>query len=453
MNNLKKALFAVVYVLAISALTGTGACGEERSEAGPAPEVSISTEGGAAVKPASDEGGWPFSLEYRPQVRPAEAVEAKDAEQGPQGPPAGTPYMEPLFVRALTEISAGHNDYNPVWSPSGRMLSFERNTGGKREIHIVQKDGTPVSEVCYRLSEDDENGGFVLPGVKEDESYNSGIGWARTEDRFVFMSNAATGNYDIYVRELGDNATVRLTDDSGKDGQADWSPSADLIVFVSGRSGKAELYLMDLTTKKTTRLTDGEKGYLYPQWSPDGRKIAMIYGSNENHDIQVIYDISRPKESTRSLTAWRYDDLRPVWSPDGKKIAFYTNYNTDGDSRRWSIAVVDAGGDGPTEGEGLAARVVTTNVVPDMERGPAWLPDGKRIAYVKNDGRQFNPIYIVNVEDKSELFLNTDTKMNHDISCSADGILAFRAQVEQWDHIYLAKPEDAGAQALRRRQQ
>lgn len=462
MNNLKKALFAVMAALVMAALHGPQACGEGAASAEAAPEAPITSEGGAALKGGPEEGSWPVSPEYKPEARPAAvapeagnrpaaAGETKDGEQDRQSPLAATPYMEPLFVRALTEISAGHNDYNPVWSPSGRMLAFEKNIGGKREIHIVRQDGTMVSKVYYRLSEDDENGGFVLPGVKEEESYNSGIGWAQTEDRFVFMSNAATGNYDIYVRELRGNTTVRLTDDAGKDGQADWSPSADLLVFVSGRSGKAELYLMDLMTKKTTRLTYGEKGYLYPQWSPDGKKIAMIYGSNENHDIQVIYDISRPKESIRPLTTWRYDDLRPVWSPDGKKIAFYTNYNIDGDSRRWSIAVVGADGGGATEGEGLAASVVTTNVVPDMERGPAWLPDSKRIAYVKNDGKQFNPIYIVNVEDKSELFLNTNTKMNHDISCSAGGILAFRAQVEQWDHVYLAKPEEAGVQALRLR--
>jgi hypothetical protein len=38
--------------------------------------------------------------------------------------------------------------------------------------------------------------------------------------------------------------------------------------------------------------------------------------------------------------------------------------------------------------------------------------------------------------------------MNHDISCSAGGMLAFRAQVGQWDHIYLAKPEETDIKAL-----
>ncbi len=432
------AFFAGMFVLAVSAYSGQRVYAEDLTKAETAPD-------GPQTSPVTGapEGGSPSGASAE--------TGTKTPEDGARGALSAIPQIEPVFVKAVTEISTGHNDYNPVWSPSGTMLAFERNIGGKREINIVTRESAAVSRVYYKLSDGEGDAGFVLPGVKEEESYNSGLTWARTEDRFVFMSNAATGNYDIYVSELRGGAAVRLTDDAGKDGQADWSPSADLVVFVSGRSGKAELYLLDLLTKKTVRLTRGEKGYFNPQWSPDGRKIAMIYGSNENHDIMVIHDISRPFETTRQLTTWRYDDLRPVWSPDGKKIAFYTNYNALDDSRRWSIVVVDSDESGPTEGEALAAKVVAENVVPDMDRGPAWFPDGKRIAYVKNDGTQFNPIYIVDIESKAESVLNTNTKMNHDISCSADGVLAFRAQVEQWDHIYIAKPEDSDPLALRLR--
>jgi hypothetical protein len=66
------------------------------------------------------------------------------------------------------------------------------------------------------------------------------------------------------------------------------------------------------------------------------------------------------------------------------------------------------------------------------------MPDSKKIVYVKNDAQAFNPIYLVDIEEKSNLLIKTDTKMNHDIVCSRDGILAYRAQVEQWDHIYVA---------------
>jgi Tol biopolymer transport system component len=195
---------------------------------------------------------------------------------------------------------------------------------------------------------------------------------------------------------------------------------------------------MKLETKETIQITNGEKTYLYPQWSPDGKKIAMIYGSNENHDVYLVEDISKPAETLKALTTWSYDDLRPSWSPDGKKIAFYTNYNLQEDPKVWALFVIASDGSDPTEGEELYAKAVAKNVIPDIESGPAWMPDSQRIVYVKNDRQAYNPIYVVNIDDKAQSILKTTTKMNHDVVCSSDGTIAFRAQVEQWDHIYIA---------------
>lgn len=165
----------------------------------------------------------------------------------------------------------------------------------------------------------------------------------------------------------------------------------------------------------------------------------MVHGSNANHHIFVIDDIARPRETLHALTTWPYDDLRPTWSPDGRKIAFYSNYNTENDPKTWSIIVIAADESDPKDINGLAAKVVATNVVADIERGPAWTPDSNRIVYVKNDSETYNPIYVANLLDHTNLLLKTGTKMNHDIACSAQGMLAFRAQVNQWDQIFVAK--------------
>jgi len=165
-------------------------------------------------------------------------------------------------------------------------------------------------------------------------------------------------------------------------------------------------------------------------------------GSNENHDIYVLEPGRSPPVPPKPFSTWRYDDLRPVWSPDGKRLAFYTNYNPAGDPKVWAIAVVAADGSDPTEGEGLAARVVATDVVPDVERGPAWLPDNRRIAYVRDERQAYNPIYIADVDSRTSSLVRTGTKMNHDVTCSPSGLIAFRAQVDQWDQVYVAKLKD-----------
>jgi Tol biopolymer transport system component len=353
--------------------------------------------------------------------------------------PAG---IEPEWVRPLVPVGRGRNDSNPVWSPSGDAIALERSRGDDKEIVVVRESGEVLQTIHQQSPPAPGKTQFFFPGVVEATSYNSGISWSPDGKRFVFMSNGGEGNYDLYLRDT-DGRIARITTDKEKDGHADWSPAGDRIAFISGRSGQGDVYLLELPAKTTTRLTHGDQPYLYPQWSPDGRRIAVIRGGNENHDIVVLEPGSTPPVPPKQLSTWPYDDLRPVWSPDGRRIAFYTNYNSAGDPRTWAIAVVAADGSDPAEGEGLAARVVATEVVPDVERGPAWLPDGRRIAYVRDERQAYYPIYLVDTEKRTSALLRTGTKMNHDVTCSAQGMLAFRAQVDQWDQVYVAKLKES----------
>jgi Tol biopolymer transport system component len=345
-------------------------------------------------------------------------------------------------VRALSTVEAGRNDSNPVWSASGNLIAFERSRGDKREIVIARTDGVQLHKIYFQTSSADEKESkekqFFMPGFVEEPSYNTGVSWARDSKRVAFMSNGGEGNYDVYSQMLGGKAQ-RLTEHREKDGLAQWSPVVDQLVFVSGRTGKGDAYLLDPATHAVTQLTHGDKPYLYPRWSPDGKRIAMIYGSTENHEVYVMDDPKKPLESMRALTRWPYDDLRPAWSPDGKKIAFYTNYNAAGDSKVWSLAVVAADGSDGVGSEALAQKIVATDVLPDVEQGPAWSPDGRTLVYVKDEKLEYNPIYMVDLATRKSVQLKTGTKMNHDVAGGPNGLIAFRAQVDQWDQIFVAK--------------
>lgn len=368
-----------------------------------------------------------------------------------QEPVPKEPSIHPEYVRALFGMgAAGSNDSSPSWALSGSLLAFERAEESKREIVIAHADGTIVKNVYYQTDEDDLGLGALLPGLGVSVSYNSGIAWSGNDDQFVFMSNAGEGNYDLYLGTMESKSVLRLTSDPQKDGQPSWSPTGGQVVFVSGRNGGAQLFLMDVASRRTDRISPGVKSYLYPRWSPDGKRIAAIYGDNENHDIVVLDGlpatsdkamVAAPKE--RTLTTWQYDDLSPSWSPDGKHIAFYSNYNAEGDPKIWSLLVVDTDGSSPTEGERLVARVVAYNVLPDVSSGPAWFPDSARIAYVRNDKQDYSPIYVVDVNTHKGARLETGTSINHDLAVSSAGVIAFRAQVDQWDQVFLAKLPEA----------
>jgi len=60
------------------------------------------------------------------------------------GEPAG---IEPEFVRPLVPIARGRNDSNPVWSPAGDLVAFERSRGDNKEIAIVRINGDVVQTI------------------------------------------------------------------------------------------------------------------------------------------------------------------------------------------------------------------------------------------------------------------------------------------------------------------
>jgi len=61
---------------------------------------------------------------------------------------------------------------------------------------------------------------------------------------------------------------------------------------------------------------------------------------------------------------------------------------------------------------------------------------------VRNERQTYFPIYIADVAGRTSMLLRTGTNMNHDVTCSSSGMIAFRAQVEQWDQVYIAKLRD-----------
>ncbi len=360
------------------------------------------------------------------------------------GPPALVDEdVVPVPVRSLLSVIVpGKNDARPVWSPDGSLLSFERSVNGKQEIMISRPDGTVIKKIYYKSASTKTDIGLalLLPELAQaSESFNANLAWSPQGDRFVFMSNAGEGNYDLYVDGVNDDATARLTDSSQKDGQPHWSPIGNEVVFVSGRSGNALVYTMNLATRELKPVTTGLETYLYPRWSPEGKRISVMYGSNSNHDILMISGMDDGAHTVTSLIDWSYDDISPTWSPDGTKVAFYSNYNSRGDTGSWSIMVLDAVAGANNSKQDLIRQVVVEDVVPDVASGPAWMPDSQHIAYVKNEKHDYNPIYIADISTHKSRKLFTGTTINHDLNISVHGVLAFRAQVDQWDHIFLAE--------------
>ena len=222
--------------------------GENKSQiVKPTEEPNSGDEAGktsASIEPGSEpekDGQGETAVESKPEEEKSQTAE-QDADQKPKVPKEPEEIV-PLYVRKLVDLEAGHNDSNPVWSPSGKKIAFERSIGDKREIIVSGLNGVIVQKIYNKLSDKKNEGmDFFFPGIAEDISYNSGISWSPAEESLVFMSNGGSGNYDLYLLpQLGNEATIRLTHADEKDSHSQWSPVADHLIFVSGRSGKANI--------------------------------------------------------------------------------------------------------------------------------------------------------------------------------------------------------------------
>lgn len=131
-------------------------------------------------------------------------------------------------------------------------------------------------------------------------------------------------------RKLADIGTGRT--------DLDWSPRSHHIVFSTQetRDAPSTLFLLDLTTLETTTLTPplaGFPGDFKPVFSPDGNQIAFIRALDTGNDIHVI-----PTEGgdARRITFDGLEISGVDWTSDGQHIVYSSN--RDGTSSLWKIA-------------------------------------------------------------------------------------------------------------------
>jgi hypothetical protein len=343
-----------------------------------------------------------------------------------------------IEVRPLNDGQVKTNEANLSWSADGVYLGFEQLDDGFRKIMVKDLAGNFAREL--KVIPKGPNNFLDGMVVKSAQSYNAGLRWSRDSTRYAFMSNGGVGEYNIYVGAVGAQEKS-VASSPTKDGYAVWSPVSNEISFVSARSGNGDIYLVDLKTKKVDRLSSSNGVDIFPEWFPNGNRIVYASGDALNHDLFLVNREKRngPWEQPHQLTSWSKDDLRPTVSPDGRYVAFYSDAGEEiGGVRKWNIMVVPYVKDKIFNEAELQNMVVAKDVVIDLNTGPAWSPDSRKIFYVKRDPSVANPIYAYDLFSGRDYLFKTNTRMNRDILLSKLGILSFRAQVGVWDRVFVA---------------
>jgi TolB protein len=265
--------------------------------------------------------------------------------------------------------------YAPAWSPDGKRISFEARLDGRFALMRMNADGT------------------ALRRLTESAGSDFASSWSPDGRRIVFTSTR-DGNREIYVMDADGARPARLTRHEAEDGWPRWSPDGRWIAFVSARSGRRELYLMSPDGKDPRALTTGAldlDGRL--AWHPGGRQI-LVRGAErgalkDESTPGFLYAIPLDGGAARRLGADARRDYNAVWAPDGERLAFdaHRDGGWESDDGGWEVF--------SARPDGSERRNLTRNRVNDW--GPAWSPDGQRIAYCSGLENRYE-IYVMKAD-------------------------------------------------------
>ncbi|MDH5186445.1 MAG: hypothetical protein OEZ20_05155 [candidate division WOR-3 bacterium] len=185
---------------------------------------------------------------------------------------------------------------------------------------------------------------------------------------------------------IDDTSIVKLTD-LGHNFYPKWSPNGNLIAFDSNAHDTSELLfrIWLMTTEGNDKRMVVDVDGRQPDWSPGGDKI-VYYGFFEESDASEIVIVSTDVSNLKRLTSDNFWAQDPAWSPDGKQIAFVKDTIEYGIGVAY-IYLID------TSGTKLSRLTRSYE--------PAWSPDGKKIAFVDLDFTgEYWTLYMINVITK-----------------------------------------------------
>ena len=139
----------------------------------------------------------------------------------------------------------------------------------------------------------------------------------------------------VFVRQIGEAASLRRTSDPGLDHALSWSPDGRWIAFLRGKAPlKGPLQLMVVPPaagdEREIARIDAPVGWgLRPAWTPDSR--ALIVPDREG--AALTYSLYRFSIDDGHRTRWTFPDesrdglgdLDPAVSPDGTRLALMRN--------------------------------------------------------------------------------------------------------------------------------
>ena len=169
------------------------------------------------------------------------------------------------------------NDWQPVWSPTSRELTFASDRNGPSSIYRNQVQGGD-EQLLLKMP---DNGVFPK-------------GWS-ADDRFVSISlDSSRGLSSIWALPLfGDKQPFPLSKAAAAENNPVISRDGQWVAYQSNETGSTEIYVKPFTGLAGRHRVSTAGGIL-PRWRGDGRELFYIAG---NGDVMAASLTSDPAQS------------------------------------------------------------------------------------------------------------------------------------------------------------
>ncbi len=300
----------------------------------------------------------------------------------------------------------------PMWSGDGKSLFYVSDRGGRQNVWTLTLGGQPRQVTRFNdgrvlwptITSDGKTIAFErdfeiwtldtasgraaqlaisrrgLPAGPAVDHLTLNNGFQDLELSPDGRKVAFTARGEVWAASARDGGdAVRVTRTSARESQVAWLPDSRRIVYVSERDNVPHVFAYDFTTSKETQLTNAATGDSGLRVSPDGKSLAFVRDGKELRVMDIEAKTDRALASGHIVRS----DRGLAWSPDSKWIAYL---GLSGASFRNVYAVPAAGG---------TSRAVTS--IPNGNaNNVSWSPDGTYLIY--NTNQRTEPSQTVRVD-------------------------------------------------------
>ncbi|HVP20558.1 MAG TPA: hypothetical protein VMS73_01725 [Anaerolineaceae bacterium] len=183
----------------------------------------------------------------------------------------------------------------------------------------------------------------------------------------IAYSSRQNGYWDIFVYDLANGKSTRVTDTPEYEAPASWSPDGQWLAIERLLANKLQIFLMPISDKSAAavQLTTFDAPSYDPQWSSNGREgrgeVAFVSTQGGKEDVWLAR-LDRIDDRFINLTgAFPGNHRQPRWSPDGSLLAWSADLPDGMDVQTWN-----------TQGQELPHTL-------GPGTNPVWSPTGNAI--------------------------------------------------------------------------